>query len=86
MANAPLANIWFPNEKARGRIVAAITTSAGAAGGVVGLTIPNNYPPIDDSLPCPVIAIIAGITTAVLAINENLERTLAESCEEKYSC
>ncbi len=71
MGNAPLANILFPDRKDRERIVVAVTTSAGAAGGVVTLTIPNQYPPIDRTIPCPVLAIIGMITTAVLAIDEN---------------
>jgi hypothetical protein len=79
MANAPLANIWFPDEEARGRIVAAVTTSAGGAGAVVGLTIPNNYPPIDDSLPCPIIAIMGMGTGAVLAIDENIIWAIANT-------
>lgn len=68
---APLVDVWFPDRKDRERIVAAVTTSAGAAGGVVTITIPNQYPPIDRSIPCPVLAIIGAITTATLAINEN---------------
>ena len=72
MPNAPLANIWFPSEKDRARIIAAVCTSAGAAGAVVGLTIPNNYPPIDDSLPCPIIAIMGMGTGAALVVDENI--------------
>ena len=71
MANNPLALHMFPDREDRKRIICAITTSAGGAGAVVTLTIPNGYPPIDRTIPCPVIAIIAGITTAVLAIDEN---------------
>ena len=57
---APLAVHRFPDPKDRKRIIVAMTTSAGAAGGVVTLTIPNEYPPIDRTIPCPVIAIIGG--------------------------
>ena len=77
MANAPLALHMFPDNEDRKRIICAITTSAGAAGGVVTLTIPNEYPPIDRTIPSPVIAIIAGITTATLAANEALVWALA---------
>ena len=77
MGNAPLANILFPDREDRKRIVVAVTTSAGAAGGVVTLTIPNNYPPIDRTIPCPVLAIVGMITTAVLAIDENIVWAMA---------
>lgn len=66
-----LANIWFPDPEDRKRIIAAITTSAGAAGGVVTITIPDSYPPIDRTIPCPVLAIMAAMDLAVLAIDEN---------------
>ncbi len=72
MANNPLALHMFPDEKDRKRIVAAITTSAGAAGGVVTLTIPNEYPPIDRTIPSPVIAIIAASNVATIIADENL--------------
>nr|BDI55205.1 MAG: hypothetical protein [uncultured archaeon] len=66
-----LANIWFPSEEDRKRIIAAVTTSAGGAGAVVTITIPDAYPPIDRTIPCPVLAIMAAMDLAVLAIAEN---------------
>ena len=63
LANAPLANIWFPDDEARSRVVAAITTVA-AVGAAVVATIPNGYPPIDRTIPCPVLAIIVADNTA----------------------
>jgi len=65
-----LANIWFPNLKDRSRIIAAISTlpavGAPAASNVV---IPNDYPPIDRTIPCPVLAIFCAQNTATLAAN-----------------
>jgi sugar phosphate isomerase/epimerase len=63
MANAPLANIWFPDDEARSRVVAAISTAA-AVGAAVTITIPNGYPPIDRTIPCPVLAIVVADNTA----------------------
>lgn len=69
LANAPLANIWFPDEEARSRVVAAITVAA-AIGAATNLVIPNGYPPIDRTIPCPVLAIvIADNTVAGLGAN-----------------
>jgi hypothetical protein len=62
MANAPLANIWFPDDEARSRVVAAISTVA-AVGAAVTITIPNGYPPIDRTIPCPVLAIVVADNT-----------------------
>jgi hypothetical protein len=67
----------FPDKVDRKRIIACITTSAGGAGAVITLTIPDEYPPIDRTIPCPVIAIIAGITAAALVANENLVWAMA---------
>jgi len=65
VANLPLTNIWFPDEEARSRVVAAYTTvAAGGGAAVVTATIPNGYPPIDRTIPCPVLAIIAADNTA----------------------
>ena len=69
MANAPLANIWFPDDEARSRVVAAITTSAGGAGAAVVITIPNGYPPIDRTIPCPVLGIFTAQVGATLVAN-----------------
>jgi len=63
LANAPLANIWFPDEEAWSRVIAAFTTVA-AVGAAVVATIPNGYPPIDRTIPCPVMAILAVDNTA----------------------
>ena len=63
MANVPLANIWFPDDEARSRVIAAITTCA-AVGAAVTITIPNGYPPIDRTIPCPVLAIVLADNTA----------------------
>jgi hypothetical protein len=72
MANAPIALTLFPDREDRKRIIAAVCTSAGGAGAVVGLTIPNGYPPIDRTISCPVLAILGLVSGAVLAINDNL--------------
>jgi len=66
-----LANIWFPSVEDRKRIVAAVTTSAGGAGAAITITIPNGYPPIDRTIPCPVLAILTLCSGAVLAIDDN---------------
>ena len=63
LANAPLANIWFPDDEARSRVIAAISTVA-AVGAAVTITIPNGYPPIDRTIPCPVLAILVADNTA----------------------
>lgn len=63
LANAPLANIWFPDDEARSRVIAAISTVA-AVGAAVTITIPNGYPPIDRTIPCPVLAIVVADNTA----------------------
>lgn len=62
IANAPLANIWFPDDEARSRVIAAISTVA-AVGAAVTITIPNGYPPIDRTIPCPVLAIVVADNT-----------------------
>ena len=75
LANAPLANIWFPDDEARSRVVAAYTTvAAGGGTAVVTATIPNNYPPIDRTIPCPVLAIVAADNTAggLLALGQEM--------------
>ena len=62
-----LANIWFPDERYWGMMVAAVATMAAGGGGAVEtITIPNNYPPIDRRLPCPVLAILGVQSDAVL--------------------
>ena len=73
LANAPLANIWFPDNEARSRIVAAIARLA-AVGAATNLVIPNEYPPIDRTIPCPVLAIVALDDTAggLLATGQEL--------------
>ena len=54
-----LANIWFPDVKNWGQMVAAVMQlAAGGGGAVETLTIPNHYPPIDRTIPCPVLAIL----------------------------
>ena len=63
----PLANIWFPDVRDWGRMVAAvIDDSAAGAAAAKTLTIPNNYPPIDRTIPCPVLAIFCLQTDATL--------------------
>ena len=79
MANAPIALIQFPDRKDRKRIIAAVTTCAGGAGAVVTLTIPAGYPPIDRTIPCPIIAILGLCLGAVLAINDNLVWAIADT-------
>jgi len=73
LANAPLANIWFPDDEARSRVIAAITTVA-AVGAAVVATIPNGYPPIDRTIPCPVLAIVVADNTAggLLALGQEM--------------
>jgi len=66
-----LANIWFPDNKDRKRTIAAVTTSAGGAGAAITITIPNSYPPIDRTIPCPILGIMTMVDGAVLAINDN---------------
>lgn len=62
-----LANIWFPDERHWGRMVAAVISDPAAGSGAAKtITIPNNYPPIDLNLPNPVLAIIACQTDATL--------------------
>ena len=68
LANAPLANIWFPDDEARSRVVAAITTLA-AVGAAATFTIPNGYPPIDRTIPCPILGIFCAQNGATLAAN-----------------
>ena len=77
MANAPIALIQFPDPIDRKRIIAAVTTSAGGAGAVVTLTIPNGYPPIDRTIPCPIMVILGAMDLAVLAAKENLVWAIA---------
>jgi hypothetical protein len=62
-----LANIWFPDVRDWGQMVCApVACAAGAGGAVATLTIPNNYPPIDRTIPCPVLAILGVQADAVL--------------------
>ena len=77
MANAPIAIISFPDPVDRKRIIAAVTTSAGGAGAVVTLTIPAGYPPIDRTIPCPIMAILGLTSGNPLAINDNLVWAIA---------
>ena len=54
-----LANIWFPDERDWGQMVAAvISDSAAGSGAAKTITIPNEYPPIDRTIPSPVLAIL----------------------------
>lgn len=70
MANAPLTNIWFPDNEARSRVVAALTTAAAGGGGAaVTITIPNDYPPIDRTIPCPILGMFAAQNGATLVAN-----------------
>ncbi len=69
MANAPLTNVWFPDNEDRSRVIAAITTSAGGAGANITITIPNGYPPIDRTIPCPVLAIFTAQVGTTLVGN-----------------
>jgi len=60
-----LANIWFPDVRDWGRMVAAvIDLAAGGGGAVETLVIPDNYPPIDRTIPSPVLAILCLQTAA----------------------
>ena len=62
-----LANIWFPDVKDWGQMVAAVAqVAAGGGGAVETITIPNGYPPIDRTIPCPVLAILGLQSDAVL--------------------
>lgn len=62
-----LANIWFPDVREWGQMVAAvISDSAAGSGAAKTLTIPNNYPPIDRTIPCPILAIFCLQSDAVL--------------------
>ena len=62
-----LANLWFPDVRNWGQMVAAvIDLAAGGGGAVETLTIPNQYPPIDRTIPSPVLAILCVQADAVL--------------------
>ena len=49
----------MPNEEARKRLCVAVTTIAAGAG-AVNATLSVSYPPIDRSIPCPILAMFAG--------------------------
>lgn len=76
-----LANIWFPNIEARSRVIAALSTlpAVGAPAESV-LTIPNGYPPIDLSIPSPVLAIFALMTGANLVADGQQGFAIAGQC------
>ena len=76
-----LANIWFPSPEDRKRIIAAVSTSAGGAGAAITITIPNTYPPIDRTIPCPVLAILTACSGAVLAVDDNDGFAIAGQCD-----
>ena len=62
-----LANIWFPDVRDWGQMVAAVAqVPAGGGGAVETITIPNQYPPIDRTIPCPVLAILGLQSDAAL--------------------
>ncbi len=62
MANAPITDILMPDEEARGRmVVAGFTLAAGGGTAVVTATLDPGYPPIDRSVPCPILAIIIAL-------------------------
>ena len=54
---APMTDILFPEDSALSRLIIAETT-CGVGIGVVTLTLSASYPPIDRSLPNPVLAIL----------------------------
>ena len=63
-----LANLWFPDVKDWGQMVAAIIDdNAAGSGAAKTITIPDNYPPIDRTIPSPVLAIFWLQTDATLA-------------------
>ena len=66
---AAMTDILFPEDSALSRLIIAETTCAGSAGGVVTLTLSASYPPIDRSLPNPVLGIILVQNDATLVIN-----------------
>ena len=76
-----LANIWFPNLESRKRVIAAISTlpAVGAPAESV-LTIPAGYPPIDRSIPNPVLAIFAAQNDATLVANGANGFAIAGDC------
>lgn len=65
---APITPL-FPDKEARKRMVVAMCTAAAGAGAVKTLTIPDAYPPIDLSIPSPVLAIMLGMNEATLVID-----------------
>lgn len=75
MVTSPLTDIRFPAEEDWGRVVAATTNIGAGAAGEKTITIPNEYPPIDRSIPHPVLAILAFQTSATLVASgvENCE-------------
>lgn len=75
-AATPLTDIRFPSEKDMRRMVAATTNIASAGGASTAtITIPNEYPAIDRSIPHPVLAILLFQNGATLAAEgvENFE-------------
>ena len=63
-----LANIWFPDERDWGQMVAAVISDTNAGIGTAKtVTIPNEYPPIDRTIPSPILAILILQSDATLA-------------------
>ncbi len=65
---APITPI-FPDKEARRRMVVAATTVAAGAAAAKTITIPDAYPPIDLSIPSPVLAIMIGQNEATLVVD-----------------
>jgi len=79
MVTAPMTNILFPMPEQRKRIIAAATTLAASGGAAAAkvITIGNEYPEIDRSIPNPILAILVSQNAATQAANSNHIFTIA---------
>lgn len=76
---AAMTDILFPEDSVLSRLILAETTSTGGAGAVVTLTLAASYPPIDRSIPNPILAIMTVQNSATLLQNASEIYTIADS-------
>lgn len=89
MATSPLSNIYFPSDellnpqKSGSFLCAAVSTLAAHGGSATDktITIGNEYPPIDQEIPNPVLAIFAVQDGATMVANGAQAWDISNQCD-----